>query len=142
MSSKVKSIEKALQERKAQRGEEPQVSTFAVEGEKPPRLPRPGECVEILWGDPNTIGGPTYTLGLFVSMPTPGSEEGRVNGWVLMDPGMTMPHPTLVGKTVQVPPLVPVGNVGYSEEPKPLTWRFPSDSAQTKPVVSLLDAAP
>lgn len=135
MSSKVKSIEKALQNRKAQRGEEPQVSTFTVEGERPPRLPRPGECVEILWGDPNIVGGPTYTLGLFVSMPTPGS-EGRVNGWVLMDPSMTMPHPKLVGQSVQVPPLVPVGNVGYSKERKPLTWRFHGDD---RPSVLLVE---
>ena len=129
--SNLKSIKDGIKKQKAE-----QVSTFAVDGEKPPRLPHPGECVEITWADPSLVGGPSYTLGLFVSMPTAGSEEGRVNGWALMDPGMQMPHPTLVGKSVQVPPLVPVGNVGYSKQPKPLTWRFRGDSVEVSPLVT------
>lgn len=126
MSSKVKSLEKALKERSA-KAEGITAQQFAVEGEAPIRLPRPGETVEFTWADPAMVGAPKLTLGLLVSLVLAGSKDGRVNGWVIMDPTMQMSDPQ--GRPVQVPPLVPVGNAAYSREPKPMTWRFHGDVA-------------
>jgi len=122
---KLTELKKGIAKQQEQR-EEVQSSQYAVDGEKPSRLPRPGEVVVITWADPNVIGSPKLSLGLLVSLPTQGNEaEGRVNGWVVMDPTMSMPGPQ--GRPVQVPALIPVANVAYSKEPKPLTWRYPAD---------------
>lgn len=134
MSSKIRSLEKALKERQPKEQGTPSQS-FSVEGEAPSVLPRPGEVVEFTWADPNLVDSPKMTLGLLVSMVSPANEQtndGRVNGWVVMDPTMQMPHPQLVGKTVPVPPLVPVLNAAYSRTPKPMTWRYRNDEAKTK----------
>lgn len=132
MSSKVRSLEKALKDRQAKNGASngtPEgIQTFAVEGDAPSRLPHAGEVVEFCWADPNLIDGPKVSLGLLVSLANPQSKDGRVNGWVIMDPTMQMPHPQLVGQTVQVPPLVPVVNSAYSRERKPMTWRYHGDT--------------
>ena len=131
MSNKIRSLEKALKEKQqAKNGEAGQAQSFSVEGEAPPRLPRPGEIVEFCWADPNLVDSPKMTLGLLVSMVSPANgqtNDGRVNGWVVMDPTMQMPHPQLVGKMVQVPALIPVLNAAYSKTPKPMTWRYHGD---------------
>lgn len=123
MSSKVKSLEDALQKRKAKREES---QAFSVEGESPVRLPHVGESVEFTWADPTLVGSPQLTLGFLVSLVIPNSKDGRINGWCLMDPTMQMADPH--GRPVQVPPLVPVGNAAYSRERKPMTWRYHGDA--------------
>lgn len=128
--AKLHELKKGIAKQQEQR-EEAQSSQYAVDGEKPSRLPRPGEVVMITWADPNVIGSPKLTLGLMVSLPTKGNEaEGRVNGWVVMDPTMAMPDAQ--GRPVQVPALIPVANVAYSRDPKPLTWRFPADLVEVE----------
>lgn len=125
--AKLHELKKGIEKHK-----EAQTSQYAVDGEKPPRLPRPGETVLITWADPNVIGSPKLTLGMLVSLLAPGNEvEGRVNGWVIMDPTMAMPDAH--GRPVQVPALIPVGNVAYSRERKALTWCFPADLVEVAP---------
>lgn len=129
MSSKVKSIENALKERKAKAEaaevSKAQVTQFAIEGESPVRMPRHGETVEFTWAEPQMIGAPQMHLGFLVSYVVGNSKDGRVNGWVVMDPTMqTADH---LGRPVQVPPLIPVANAAYSRERKPMTWRFHAD---------------
>lgn len=119
MSSKIKSLEEKL---KAKRQEKEEAQQFAVEGEAPDHLPHVGQSVEFCWADPTMIGTPKLALGLLVSKVATDSEDGRLNGWVIMDPSMQMPDSQ--GRPVQVPPLIPVGNVPYSRERKPMTWRF------------------
>jgi hypothetical protein len=126
MSSKVKSLEDALQKRKAKREEEAQAQSFSVEGEAPVRVPHVGEAVEFTWADPTLVGSPQLTLGFFVSLVIPSSKDGRINGWCLMDPTMQMADPH--GRPVQVPPMIPVANAAYSRERKPMTWRFHGDA--------------
>ena len=132
MSSKVKSLEDALQKRqekrKAQEAQEAQVSQFSIEGEEPVRFPRAGETVEFTWADPAMIGAPALQLGFFVSQALKRSKDGRINGWVLMDPTMQMADAH--GRPVQVPPLVPVANTAYSKERKPMTWRYFADAEE------------
>lgn len=126
MSSKIKSIEKALQERKAKAAEaQPQVQQFAVEGEAPVRMPRHGETVEFTWAEPMMVGAPQMHLGFLVSFVMPNTKDGRVNGWCVMDPTMQTSAPD--GRPMQVPPLIPVVNAAYSKERKPMTWRFHAD---------------
>lgn len=123
MSGKVKSLEKALKDRQAKQQE--QAQQFAVEGEAPERMPNPGEAVAFCWADPTLVGSPQLTLGFIVSQAFAGTKDGRVNGWVVMDPAMQMADHS--GRPVQVPALVPVGNAAYSRTAKPMTWRFHSD---------------
>lgn len=128
MSSKVKSLEKALKDRQAK--QEAQAQQFAVEGEAPDRLPNPGETVEFCWADPTLVGSPQLALGFLVSRAIPGAADGRVNGWVLMDPTMQMADPS--GRPVQVPALIPVANAAYSRTAKPMTWRFHGDQPKVE----------
>jgi hypothetical protein len=72
------------------------------------------------------IGTPKIQLAMFVSSVVANSPDGRLHGWILMDPSMTMPGPN--GRPVQVPPLIPVGNVPYSRAHKAMTWRFHGDT--------------
>ena len=125
MSSKVKSLEDALKRKQAIKDEEGHVQQFSVTGDAPDRMPHAGESVEFTFSDPTMIGSPKFDLGMFVSKAYPETEDGRVNGWVLMDPGMQIMGPN--GRPVQVPPLVPVGNVPYCREHKPMTWRYHGD---------------
>lgn len=127
MSSKVKSIEDALQKRKAKR-EEAQGQAFSVEGEAPVRMPHVGESVEFTWADPTLVGSPQLTLGFLVSLIIPNSKDGRINGWCLMDATMQMADAH--GRPVQVPALIPVANTAYSRERKPMTWRFHGDAVE------------
>lgn len=129
MSSKVRSLEKALSERKKANGtsETNGVSQFTVEGEAPVRMPRHGETVEFTWADPMMVGAPQMNLGFIVSMANPASKDGRINGWVVMDP--TMQVADQMGRPMQVPPLIPVANAAYSRERKPMTWRFHADAS-------------
>lgn len=131
MSSKVRSLEQAMAERKLRQqqkpagGQEPAVEQFAVDGEKPPRLPLPGQSVLLCWADPNLVGGPQMELGFLVSTVNKKSVDGRVNGWTVMDPTMQAPGPG--GRPMQMPALIPVLNVAYSPVSKPMTWRFHED---------------
>lgn len=130
MSSKIKSLEEALKAKKAAKEEEQEAAQqqFAVQGEAPERVPHVGQTVEFTWADPTMIGSPKMDLALFVSKVAADSEDGRLNGWVLMDPSMQMADRS--GRPVQVPPLIPVGNVPYSRDRKPMTWRFHGDFAE------------
>lgn len=128
MSSKVKSLEEALKAKKAkQEAEEAEIQQFTVQGEAPDRVPHVGQTVEFTWADPTLVGSPKLDLAMFVSKVLVDSQDGRLNGWVLMDPSMQLAGPN--GRPVQVPPLVPVGNVPYSRERKPMSWRFHGDGA-------------
>lgn len=129
MSSKVKSLEDALQKRKMKQQE--QAQQFSVEGEAPERLPYAGETVEFCWADPNLVDSPKMALGLLVSMVVPRSTDGRVNGWVVMDPTMQMPDPR-TGLPMQVPALIPVLNAAYSRTAKPMTWRYHGDEPKVE----------
>ncbi len=134
MASKVRSLEKALQERKAKiEGAEEddgkaKVQQFSVEGEVPRRMPRHGETVEFTWAEPNLLGAPQMHLGFLVSYILPESKDGRINGWCIMDP--TMQTADRQGRPVPVPPLIPVVNAAYSRERKPMTWRFHADNVE------------
>ncbi len=122
MSSKIRSIEKALQDRRARGAQQGQ--RFAVEGEVAPMMPHPGQSVEFTWADPALLDSPRLVLGFIVSQASPLSAS-RVNGWVVMDPTMTMADQQ--GRPIQAPALVPVGNAAYCRDRKPMTWRFHGD---------------
>ena len=59
--AKLHELKKGIEKHK-----ESQTSQYAVDGEKPSRLPLPGETVLITWADPNVIGSPKLTLGMLV----------------------------------------------------------------------------
>lgn len=112
--------EKAKAEREAEASQEE--GTFAVEVEAtgmPERPARVGDIVVLTWGDPTLIGSPTIEIPLIVTLAD--AQSGRVNGQMVCDP--TMQGADQRGRPVQMPSVVPVANVPYALEPRPLTWR-------------------
>lgn len=92
-----------------------------VEGEVPAKAARVADLVILTWGDPNLVGGQTIEIPMIVTLSDPAS--GRINGQMICDPTMQGMDPRS-GRPVQMPSVVPVANVPYSETPRPLTWRF------------------
>lgn len=91
-----------------------------VEGDMPEQEAKVGDIVLMHWGEPNLIGGPTIPIPLIVTLTDP--KTGRINGQMIADPTMQGMDPR-TGRSVQMPPVIPVANVPYSAEGRAMTWK-------------------
>jgi len=121
MSSAVRNLmRKKLREEKKERekSQEGQVQAFEVEGHAPDEMPVVGQIVQITWGDPMMIGGETFKMPLIVTLVN--DKTGRINGQMVTDPTMTGMGPN--GNVVPLPPMIPIGNIPFNDERRPMTW--------------------
>lgn len=100
----------------------PEAGGIAVEvdGELPATAAKVGDIVVLTWGDPTLIGGPTFPIPMIVTLTD--EKTGRINGQMVTDPTMQGMDPR-TGRSIPLPPVVPVANVPYSDTPRAMTWR-------------------
>lgn len=118
MSSNVTELLKKKAEKRAASLESDKLE-IEVTGDVPEHAARVGDIVVLTWGDPNLVNSPTIEIPLIVTLLDP--QSGRVNGQMICDP--TMQGMDAKGRPTQMPSIVPVANVPYAAEPRPLTWR-------------------
>jgi hypothetical protein len=100
----------------------PEAGGIAVEvdGELPSTAAKVGDIVVLTWGDPTLIGGATFPIPMIVTLTD--EKTGRINGQMVTDPTMQGMDPR-TGRSIPLPPVVPVANVPYSDTPRAMTWR-------------------
>ena len=120
---KAKSLSGLLQEKRKKEEEE---ELQKLQANKPEIMPMVGSLIRFYYGDPVLLNSPVVELPAVV---TTVDEWGRINGWAWVDPGATAVGPD--GRPVRVPPMIPLGQVPYSNDGEKLTWRWAGTNGES-----------
>lgn len=122
MSNTTSSLSSLLKDKREKEEEE---ELQKLQASKPEVMPTVGSIILFYYGDPVLINSPVVELPAVV---TGVDEWGRINGWAWVDPGATAVGPD--GRPVRVPPMIPLGQVAYSDSGQKLTWRWQTTSEE------------